>query len=103
MRGPDAMTALGRAMTDSAARAGIAITIADRSSRAWASATFEGARIGYRIEAGDDDCLTRWLAALPDAEWQLPGHLVADLAVTARSAMAGRAAVEIEALTLIER
>ncbi|MDG5489815.1 hypothetical protein NYR55_14415 [Sphingomonas sp. BGYR3] len=102
MRGPDAATALGRAMTASAERAGIAITIASRSSRAWASATFEGSRVGYRIEAGDDDRLSRWLAALPDAEWQLPGHLVADLAVTGRTAAAGRAAVEIEALTLIE-
>lgn len=101
-RGPDAMTALGRALEASAARAGVAMTIGRRQSTAWSSATFEGSRLRFAIEAPCTDALRAWLAALPDAEWRLPGHLVADICATERQEAAGRATVSLEALTLIE-
>lgn len=75
-----------------------ALLIASRD-RPWASATFSGARHWFTLDvpadlAGDIVC------ALPEAEFALPGQLVADLAVTARQPMGPMVRLSVEALTV---
>lgn len=58
------------------------------SSRPWASATFIGHRhsIRLRLSGPDQEAQAeRLTAALPEAEFALGGHLVADAEVSARS------------------
>ena len=60
-------------------------TVIDRTtSRPWASALFEGQRhtIWLRFSGAEaQKQKDRLLAGLDDAEWTLPGHFVADIAV----------------------
>lgn len=52
-------------------------------SRSWASATFTGVRhqIGFRLEGlGADEAADTFLAALEEREFNLPGHILADIA-----------------------
>lgn len=67
--------------------------------RPWASVTFSGARhwIALEVDAPDADALA---ALLPEAEFSLSGHLVADLAVVGREPQDARALLHIEALTV---
>ena len=54
--------------------------------RAWASATFSGARHTVTLRFhGTDDCeaADRFIEALPEHEFALPGQLVADASVSA--------------------
>ena len=96
MNGADPTLVLLRAM----ARSGPAFTLETASSRRWASATFAGDRHVIAIEAADTPALAEWLATLAEAEWTLPGLLVADLAVVSTDRADGRARIAIEALTL---
>ena len=57
-----------------------------QSEKAWASVTFEGARHTVAIVfEGTDACDAgeRFIAALPDHEFAIPGQLVAEATVTA--------------------
>ncbi|MDB5688523.1 MAG: hypothetical protein JWL91_399 [Sphingomonas bacterium] len=105
MTGPrrgDPHRMLMQAVRERAERDGIARIVAN-SSEAWASATFRGARhnLSLQLEGdGGDDRATKLAAALAIMEFRLPGHLVADIALTARKTYADGMAVEIEALTL---
>lgn len=67
--------------------------------RPWASVTFSGARhwFALEVEADGAEGLT---AMLPDAEFSLSRHLVADLAVMACEPQEDRALLHIEALTV---
>ncbi len=71
--------------------------------RAWWSATFIGARHNFVIELAANDAARRWLASLPEADFALNGHLVADLAVVDTSRVDDRLSATIEALTVEER
>jgi hypothetical protein len=95
-RGPDAATQLARAIE----RSGPDVTVSKSEAAPWASVTFAGARHRLTVEARATAGLDRWLARLPEAEFALRGHLVADLAVTAIQHCDGRARVSIEALTV---
>lgn len=56
------------------------------SERAWASITFAGARHAVTLLFAGEEAVVageRFLAALPDHEFAIPGQLVADAAVTA--------------------
>jgi hypothetical protein len=97
-RGPDVATQLTRAIEAS----GPAVTVARHEARRWASATFSGARHRMMVEARATPELDRWLAALPESEFALRGHLVADVAVASAEKSEGRARVVIEALTVEE-
>ena len=87
------------------ARAGGApqATVAAARSEAWASATFRGARhmIGLRL-AGDGahDRAARLAGEIDAIEFELPGHLVADITVVGREDGAEGIALQIEALTV---
>lgn len=102
-RGPDAATLLERALLASAAAAGCPVAIARSGWEHWASATFAGARHEILLSATDGAALRAWLAALPEAEFALRGHLVADLAVAALHCDGGEATARIEALTVEAR
>jgi hypothetical protein len=91
-----------QAVREKAERDGIARILAN-SSEAWASATFRGARhnLSLQLDGDDaDDRATRLGETLGLVEFRLPGHLVADIALTRRSTNATGTAIEIEALTL---
>jgi hypothetical protein len=78
-------------------------TIVSSGSEAWASATFSGARhsLTLRIEGSDAANRASQLAGeLDGIEFDLPGHLVADIAVTSRQDSGDGVALEIEALTV---
>lgn len=102
-RGPDVGTLLARALTASAAAGGCPVTVAAADWSRWASATFTGARHSIELSAAPSPALIAWIAALPEAELVLRGHLVADLSVVAvRHADAG-ITIELEILTVEER
>jgi len=96
----DAGSLLADALTQTALRSGCPATILGSRSEGWASATFAGAR--HAITLGADACpaLDRWLATLPEAELPLRGHLVADLAVTARRQRQAAVEFDLEVLTV---
>lgn len=95
-RGPDAATQLARALE----RAGPGVIVVTSTATTWASVTFSGARHRLTLDARATPGLDRWLAGLPEAEFALRGHLVADLAVTGIEFSDGRAAVTLEVLTV---
>ena len=100
MRGPGATALLGRALTASAALAGVGIEIAASEAVAWHSATFTGNRHAFEITAAAEARTADWLAAIGDTDLPLAGHLLADLTITRHAARGGRLHVRIEALTV---
>jgi hypothetical protein len=83
---------------------GTGASLVAATSRPWCSATFIGAQHRLTLRLADDAEGTRagtLAAALPDAEFALPGHIVADLAVDAvRSDGEGGALVDLAVLTI---
>lgn len=66
--------------------AGGACAVLAESERSWASATFSGTRHRFTLGFVGTDavaCAERLVAALPDHEFAIPGHLVADATVIA--------------------
>jgi hypothetical protein len=101
-RGPDAATLLERALLADLARLGCVATLSESAMTRWASASFAGARHRITLEAAQSDVLDLWIAALPDADFALRGHLLADLSVTCVHRHDGRTAVTLEALSVEE-
>ncbi|MBX3592980.1 hypothetical protein [Sphingomonas sp.] len=99
-RGPDAATLVERALMAMAAAAGIALRVHAVETTPWASATFIGARHRLTVEAAASSALDCWLAALPEAEFRLRGHLVADALVATRRMAEDVVRSEIEILTI---
>lgn len=97
-RGPDAATLLARALAVQLLPLGGAITAADCDR--WASATFVGARHRLALTCDDSPAARAWLAALPEADWSLRGHLVADLHLATRSVRDSRITATVEVLTV---
>lgn len=59
--------------------------VISHSERAWASITFAGARHTLALLFAGEEAIEpgeRFIAALPDHEFALPGQLVADAAIT---------------------
>lgn len=74
----------------------------------WASVTFTGARHHLRAAlegAGAVGAAADFLALLPELEFAIPGHIVADIALVAeeRTDGGGHAVLELEALTIEDR
>lgn len=99
-RGPDAVTSLSRALISSAEEMGCPITIDQATAERWSSATFTGAQHMLALTAPPSPAFDDWLAALPEYEFRLPGHLVADIHVTQRFGMGSTSHARIEALTV---
>jgi hypothetical protein len=91
-----------------AARAGVQrnrILLSDVHSRDWQSLTFAGERhhLCLRVTGGDSGLVVgRMCEGLEDAEFSVPGLLVADIGVVGmpRRAPDGATEVDIEALTI---
>lgn len=90
------LRALGRAANPSPA-----VRIAH--SEAWASATFVGARHRFEFEPADPPAADAFAAGIEQVEFALPGHLVADILVSTRTATPAGIALTIEALTVEDR
>ncbi|HEX8642997.1 MAG TPA: hypothetical protein VF702_03690 [Allosphingosinicella sp.] len=78
------------------------------SSRPWASVTFSGARhrIAFTLEGeGAAATADAFAARLGDAEFDMSGHILADIALVGdeRSPAGDRVQVRIEALTVEDR
>jgi len=92
------------------ARAGVArdrILLTDAHSIDWRSLTFSGERhqIGLRLPGPNSrDAVRAMCAGLEDAEFSIPGILVADIGVVGTPVQAsdGSTEVTIEALTICE-
>lgn len=95
-RGSDAGTRLVRVLE--AGAPGVCVT-ARRSTR-WASITFTGARHALSLAAPASPAVEQWLADLPDANFTVPGHLIAEVVIKAVTATPERLTAEIEVLTL---
>ncbi|HVI99778.1 MAG TPA: hypothetical protein VM657_12015 [Sphingomonas sp.] len=102
-RGPDAGTRLTRALMAAAAANGVACAIVESDWTRWASATFTGAQHKVILAGPFTPALDDWLTTLPEREFVLPGHLVADLTIVAMRASSERIEAEIQALTVEER
>jgi hypothetical protein len=82
----------------------------DIRSRSWASATFTGARhmLALRLDGtGADAAADAFLAALDSREFNLRGHIVADIGLVSDERSTGpggapRVRIRIEALTVEE-
>lgn len=102
-RGPDAATLIERALVAHGQAAGCAVAITQADMVRWASATFVGARHVLTLYARASPSLDRWLAGLPEAEFGLRGHLVADLVVVRTVRDGDAVTVSLEILTVEER
>lgn len=102
-RGPDVATSLERALLARAEAAGCAVTIPKFEVQRWASATFVGAQHSITLAAQASPALDSWLAALPETEFALRGHLVADLTVTVIARDGDAVSIALEVLTVEER
>jgi hypothetical protein len=100
-RGPDAATLVERALVANAAVAGVMLAVLSVKSVRWESATFAGMR--HRLDvSGDGVEPAAWLAALPEAEFELRGHLVADAVVVRSARLGGSFEATLELLTVEE-
>lgn len=85
-------------------RAGDPCLIVRATSRAWASALFQGRRHVILIQIGGSDAAARkarFADGLADAEWALPRHFVADIVIDDVScAPDGALWIELSALTI---
>ena len=75
-------------------------------SRSWASVTFSGARheLAFRLEgAGAEQAGSRFLAGLEAAEFELRGHILADIALVSEERRPDWVRIRLEALTVDDR
>lgn len=99
-RGPDAGVLLERALLHQAAQAGVDLSIVSAGWTRWASATFAGARHDLLLSAAPSPTLDSWVADLPEAEFALRHHLVADLTVESRIRTGDRIELRLGVLTV---
>ena len=99
-RGPDVATLLERALLESARAAGCPLGLDLSAMTRWASVTFTGAKHLLRLAGETSPELDAWLAALPETEFALRGHLVADMVVLSVRREAGAAVLVLEVLTV---
>ena len=81
----------------------INLTMEEIRSRSWASATFAGVRheITFRVEGENAEAeADRFLDGLEESEFDLDGHILADISLVSRTADPVR--ISLEALTFEE-
>ncbi len=91
-----------RALTTALLKLATPAEIPTSQERPWASVTFTGARHWVALSVGPARA-AEIAALLPDHEFDLPGHLVADIVVTGTKPDGERTLLEIEALTVETR
>jgi hypothetical protein len=75
-------------------------------SRRWASVTFQGARhqLVFRLEGeGAEAAAAHFLSGLDVRNFELRGHLLADVSLVAEERRRGFARIRLDALTVEER
>lgn len=94
---PEAATALLRALGDRLG--GGAYHIEELSCRNWASVTFSGTRhrLTLRLPC---EASAPFLDGIEEAEFSLPGHIVADIALVSCVREGGEMRIALEALTV---
>ncbi|KQS47002.1 MULTISPECIES: hypothetical protein [unclassified Sphingomonas] len=102
IRGPDAGTLLIRALRGHAAAASLTMHVELIACMPWASATFVGTLHRLTIAAMPVPGLRDWIDGLPEAEFAMRGHIVADLVVDRIESIGDREHVTIAVLTLID-
>ena len=102
LRGPDAGTLLIRGLRGHAGAAGVTMNVATIACTPWASATFVGTQHQLTILADPVPGLRDWIDGLPEAEFAMRGHIVADLTVDRVETIGDREHVMIAVLTLID-
>ncbi|HEX7820674.1 MAG TPA: hypothetical protein VF463_08640 [Sphingobium sp.] len=93
----------GRLLTALLDRAGAGSAIVDSGITGWASATFVGARHGVTLALRGEDMVVRaeaLLAILPEAEFALAGHIVADLSIDRMDLEAEEVVLTLSILTI---
>ncbi len=95
----DAGVLLVRALIADAAAAGCTARELSASAHDWASATFVGMQHHVVMAVTGD--AERWAQTLPEVEFRMWRHIVADLVVEAIEEMGGERQVTIAALTLL--
>lgn len=101
-RGPDIGTLLARALVASGEAALCPVEIVTHDMTRWASATFTGARHLLTLKGMACEALAAWVGALPDHEFAIRGHLVADLLVAQVAYEADVRTIRLEVLTVEE-
>ncbi len=100
----DALKQLSRTLHATFATFGGEVEVEALESRSWASVTFSGARHTLRLGlsgGGASEAADRFLSGLTEAEFELKGHIVADMAlVSDRRDDGGRVLLTLEALTV---
>lgn len=98
----DATSALLRALSVNFVNFG-AVAFDEVVSRSWASATFIGARhsVGFTLEGdGAEAAADAFVANLDAEEFDLRGHILADITLLSDERSPGRARIAIEVLTV---
>lgn len=93
----------GRLMTALLDRAGEDSEVMDSGITAWASATFIGARHQVTLALRGEDASARaeaLIATLPEAEFTIAGHIVADLSVDRMDLEAKEVVLTLSILTI---
>lgn len=90
----------GALIADALEKAAPMARVTERVSTRWSSATFNGARHAITLQASTSGALDDWLGALPEADFDLRGHLLADIAVASIRRISDRVTIGIEALTV---
>lgn len=93
---------LAAALLATARGAGIDVAVTAHRSRPWASATFVGAHHVLTLLAPRSSGLGEWIAALPDAEMPMRGHLVASVAIDRIEDDGAAVTLVLDVLTLEE-
>jgi hypothetical protein len=82
------------------------LVVEEITSRSWASVTFNGARheLAFRLEGpGAEQAADRFLANLDVAEFELRGHVLADIVLVSEDRRPGCVRIGLEALTVEDR
>lgn len=99
----EAATALLRALCVHFVHFAGTFRIEELVSRPWASVTFRGARhrVTLALEGeGAGDAADAFLGGLTEAEFELPGHILADIAPAGEKRTGDRVRLTLEALTV---
>lgn len=100
---PDAADALCRSLREAAGPFPVEFGIEEMESRGWSSITFSGARVRVRLRlegAQAQAAADALLARTAEADLELRGHLLADLAVRAEEREAQRVRLTFDAITV---
>jgi hypothetical protein len=99
----DAATAFLRAIRVSFVSFAGDFTLHELVSRSWASVTFSGARhrIAFSLEgAGAQEAASDFLGRMNEAEFDLRGHILADITLTGEERSFDKVKISLEALTV---